>query len=321
MPMAAATLLAVVCRCTDMARIPLYASIASAVLNTALNYLLIFGKCGFPELGVQGAALATAAAQWVNFLLMLVMLKKTRWLYREAGSERVLGRFAWKQYAAMLFPVLVCEFFWSLGENVYAVIYGRMGTEASAAMTLINPVQGLMIGALCGLSQAAGVIIGKKLGNQEFDEAYTASKKLIVYGFASSILLSVVIMVTANGYVSIYQVEPAVKQLTRKILFAYAVIAPFKVQNMIVGGGIIRSGGKTKYVMVIDLIGTWIFGVPLGLLSAFVLKMPIYWVYFLLSLEEVIRFGISMVVFRRRNWMQQLQTETEKGIDKTAPKA
>ena len=207
----------------------------------------------------------------------------------------------------MLLPILVCEVMWSLGENVYAAIYGHMGTEASAAMTLINPVQGLMLGALCGLSQAASVIIGKKLGNREYDDAYLASKKLILYGMVGSVVLSAVVILMSSFYVEIYQVEPYVKQLTRQILFAYALIAPFKVLNMILGGGIIRSGGKTKYVMVIDLIGTWGFGVPLGLFTAFALKLTISQVYFILSLEECIRFGISAIVFRRRNWMQSLE--------------
>ena len=105
----------------------------------------------------------------------------------------------------------------------------------------------------------------------------------------------------------IYQVEESVKQLTKQILLAYAVIAPFKVQNMILGGGIIRSGGKTKYVMIIDMIGTWIFGVPLGLLSAFVLKLSIPYVYFILSLEECVRYAISLAVFRKKGWMQSLE--------------
>ena len=225
-----------------------------------------------------------------------------------AGVENksVSMKFNWKQYGVMLMPILVCELFWSLGENVYAMIYGRMGTAASAAMTLTNPIQGLMIGALCGLAQAAGVIIGKKLGKKEYDEAYEASGKLIFYGFVGSILLSLVIILVRNFYVEIYQVEEHVKQLTTQILLGYAVIAPFKVQNMIVGGGIIRSGGKTKYVMMIDLIGTWVFGVPLGLVAAFVLGLSIPWVYFILSLEECIRFAISLVVLKRRKWMSCL---------------
>ena len=208
----------------------------------------------------------------------------------------------------MLLPMLVCEFMWSLGENVYAVIYGHIGTDAMAAMTLINPVQGLMIGALCGLSQAAGILIGKMLGNGENDNAYRAGKKLLVYGFAASALLSVLIVLASPWYVKIYRVDETVRRLTTQILLAYAIIAPFKVGNMILGGGIIRSGGKTRYVMVIDLIGTWGFGVPLGLLSAFILKLPIPYVYFILSLEECIRFGISLVVFRKKSWMQCLRS-------------
>ena len=89
-------------------------------------------------------------------------------------------------------------------------------------------------------------------------------------------------------------------------MLAYALVAPFKVLNMILGSGIIRSGGRTKYVMVIDMVGTWCFGVPLGLASAFVLELSIPYVYFILSLEECVRFGISMVVFRRKKWMNQL---------------
>ena len=213
----------------------------------------------------------------------------------------------WKQYFNMLLPILVCEFAWSIGENVYAAIYGHIGTDSSAAMTLINPIQGLMIGALCGLSQAASVIVGKKLGKKEYDDAYLASKKLILYGFVGSVILSLLIIVTSSFYVEIYQVNENVKQLTKQILLAYAIIAPFKVLNMILGGGIIRSGGKTKYVMLIDIIGTWGFGVPLGLLSAFVFELSIPYVYFILSLEECVRFAISIVVLRRKKWMHSLE--------------
>lgn len=87
------------------------------------------------------------------------------------------------------------------------------------------------------------------------------------------------------------------------------MIAPFKVLNMIIGGGIIRSGGKTKYVMMIDIIGTWLFGVSLGLLTAFVLNLSIPYVYFILSLEECVRFGISLIVFRRKKWMHSLEAD------------
>jgi len=90
-------------------------------------------------------------------------------------------------------------------------------------------------------------------------------------------------------------------------LFAFAIISPVKVQNMILGGGIIRSGGKTKYIMWVDIIGTWIFGVPLAFISAFILKLSIPYVYFILSLEEIVRLIITLILFNSKKWMQKIE--------------
>lgn len=313
LPLAGATLLSTMFRCMEKAQFPLYASIASAILNTVLNYIFIFGKFGFASMGAEGAAIATVISQCANFLVMLLMIMKySEYLKKSENDRKVTSKVNWNQYLNMLLPILICEIAWSLGENVYAAIYGHLGTEASAAMTLTNPIQGLMIGALCGLSQAASVIIGKRLGNEEYDDAYEAAKKLIFYGFIGSIILSAFIIITSTYYVEIYQVEESTKLLTKQILIAYAIIAPFKIQNMIIGGGIIRSGGKTNYVMLIDITGTWVFGVPLGLISAFVLKLSIPYVYFILSLEECIRFSVSVVVLRKKKWMNCLEAGEKK---------
>ena len=277
-------------------------------MNTGLNYILIFGKLGFPAMGADGAAIATLISQIANFLIMFVLYRRHKDILASDGSAGGLAGFNWKQFAAMLLPILVCEFMWSLGENVYAAIYGHLGTESCAAMTLLNPINGLMIGALCGLSQAASVIVGKLLGTGEYDEAYAASKKLMLYGLVGSLILSAVTILARGCYVRIYQVEETVRQMTMQIMVSYAAVAPFKILNMILGGGILRSGGKTQYTMAVDLTGTWVFGVPLGMLAAFVLKLPIAWVYFVLSLEECIRAGISLVLFRKRKWMQMLKS-------------
>ncbi len=307
LPMAGAILLSTMLRCMEKAALPLYASIAAAVINTGLNYVLIFGRPGFAPMGVEGAAIATVMAQLANFLLILVAFIIS---YRKEGNSfhlsLRLGADGYRQYLWMLLPILVTEFMWSLGENVYASIYGHMGTIACAAMTLTNPIQGLMIGALSGLSQAAGILIGKSLGRKDYDEAYANSKRLIWYGLCGAILLSVLLMSTKSFYVNIYAVEDITRSIAGDILLAFALVTPIKVLNMILGGGIVRSGGRTKLIMWIDLMGTWIFGVPLGYLAAFVLNLPIPYVYFILSLEEAIRLLVTVVVFRKRIWMQSL---------------
>ena len=310
LPIAGSTLFATLLRCMEKAVLPLIASILATIVNTGLNYILIFGKCGMPQMGVQGAAIATVIAQLVNlaciFLMFLVHYKKQG---KHLSFHLKMGQLGRKQYIAMLVPLLLTEFLWSLGENVYAVIYGHMSTMECAAMTLTNPIQGLMIGALSGLSQAAGIIIGKELGKKDYDSAYDKSKKLMIYGLAGSLFLSLLLVLLSKYYVQIYQVEEQVKAIGVQILIAFAIISPVKVQNMILGGGIIRSGGKTKLVMWIDIIGTWVFGVPLGLLAPFVFQLPIAYTYFILSLEECVRLLISFVVFRKKGWMNSLKSE------------
>ncbi|MDO5123256.1 MAG: MATE family efflux transporter [Eubacteriales bacterium] len=307
-PVCGSLMLSTILRCKEKATVPLYATISTAAANTLLNYVLIFGKFGFPALGVKGAALATIIAQYVGFF---VILGYSVWYFsgkRDSLPFRLgVTKSAAKEYLGILAPIIICEFMWSLGENVYAAIYGRIGTNDCAAMTLIGPVIMLFMGLLSGISQAAGIIIGKDLGAEKFDDAYRNSKKMMLYGFIGSLILSVLVISLGGFYVKIYNVDDEVKKIGYHLLIAFAVIAPVKVQNMITGGGIIRSGGKTKYLMVIDLVGTWVFGVPLGLITAFVFHLPITPVYFILSLEECVRLAMVFFVFRSRKWMVKIE--------------
>lgn len=307
LPMAGSVMLSTLLRCMEAASFPLYAGMAAALVNTLLNYLLIFGKFDFPKMGANGAALATVISQIIGFLI-LYFFYQYRYRKQMARSSFTFGQMKAeiRQYLKILLPILACEFLWSLGENVYAVIYGHIGTTACAAMTLTAPIQMLFIGALSGLSQAAGILIGKTLGKGVYEEAYQDSKKLMKAGVVGSLILSVILILTSGLYVRIFPVADDVRAITRQILFAFALVAPLKVENMILGGGIIRSGGKTEYVMWIDMIGTWLFGVPLGFLTAFVLHLDIPFVYFILSLEEGVRLLISLFIFRKRKWMERL---------------
>lgn len=306
-PLAAGSMLSVLLRCMDAATWPMAVSFAAVGCNTGFNYLLIFGKCGFPALGVKGAAIASVISQFAALGLLIIcfvcVMKRNG---RRLRFDCVIDSAHRRQYIGILLPILICEFLWSLGENIYAGIYGHMGTQACAAMTMTGCVQGLTIGALSGVSQAAGIMIGKQLGDKDYANAYKDAKRFMACGVCGSLVLSVLLVLAAPAYVRIYQVEPEVRVLTKQILTAFAIISPVKVQNMILGGGIIRSGGKTTYVMCIDFIGTWIFGVPLGLLAAFVWKLSIPYVYFILSLEEIVRLVISVILFRKKSWMEQL---------------
>lgn len=297
-PMALTLMASASLRCRDRAKLPMYATFFSVVLNTLLNYIFIF----IFNKGAQGAAWATVISQTVAMLVVLSSGFKT--LPKKIGASGS-GDYG-KAFIKILLPIVVCEFMWSLGENIYGGVYGHIGTAAAAAMVLSYPIQNIMIGALTGVSQAAGIMVGKMLGNKEYENASWASKKLVIYGIVGSAIISLLIIVFRPLYLSIYNVEDNVREIGSLILLVYAFIAPVKVSNMILAGGILRSGGRTDITGAIDILGTWGIGVPLSLISSSLLHLPIHLVYLILSMEEVVRLIVGFVVFRKGKWMKSL---------------
>ena len=163
-----------------------------------------------------------------------------------------------------------------------------------------------MPGALSGLSVAAGVLIGKRLGKKEYDAAYEESGKIMKAGLLGAVVVSGVLMLFSGSYVSFYRVDTTVQELGQSLLFIFALYAPVKIENMILGGGILKSGGDTKTVMLIDIVGTWGMGIPLCFAGAYLLKWGIVGVYALLTSEEILRLAVSLVIFRKKKWMISL---------------
>ena len=306
-PMAVSNILSAWLRCREHATIPFLASFGAVAVNTGLNYLLIFGKFGFPRMEIKGAAIATLISQLFNLVFIVIGFVVCN---RRDGDKPVLSlrfkKITIRDYLVMIMPILVSEFLWSLGQNVESAVYGHLGTSNLAAYTLTGPIQGLIVGALSGLSAAAGVMVGKRLGRKEYGEAYAESKKIMYAGLAGSVVVASLLILLAGVYTGLYRVDDSVKELGKILLIVFALYAPVKVENMILGGGIIRSGGNTKIIMVIDIVGTWCIGIPLCLLAAYVFRWGIVGVYALLTTEEIFRLAVALVIFRKRKWMISL---------------
>ena len=306
-PMGLSTVLSAWLRCKGHAGIPFAASLGAVLANTGLNYALIFGRLGLPAWGIRGAAAATLASQLLN--LALIAAGVAVCLRRD--GERVtpslhFTKITRRDYLAMIAPILVSEFLWSLGQNVESAVYGHLGTQNLAAYTLTCPIQSLIVGALSGLSAAAGVLIGRRLGSKEYADAYAEAEKLLGIALAGAAAVAALLIVFAGRYVALYQVEPEVKTLGHTLLVVFALYAPVKVENMVLGGGILKSGGDTRTIMLIDIVGTWGIGIPVCFFAAYGLHWGIVGVYTLLTAEELFRLAASLLVFVRKKWMISL---------------
>ncbi|WP_151736899.1 MATE family efflux transporter [Paenibacillus tengchongensis] len=294
-------------RATGHVKLPMLASMAAVGLNILLNYLLIYGKFGFPEWGLKGAATATLIARLFECCLIIAAARK----FRLPGATHVRGWFGVNRvlvakFLRTTYPIVLTELIWVLGETVYAIIYSRMGTAEITAMTLTYPLQNLSIGLLSGLASAAGIMIGNKLGADEQEAAMDYSKRFIKLGILVSLGTGALLAGLAPFYVSIFQVSGEAHRMGIHLVWVFAAFLWVKVGNMILAGGILNSGGDSKFVFMMESAATWLIGVPSGLLMSFVWKQPVFLVYMILSMEEVVRLVIGLTRIYSRKWMKNL---------------
>ena len=289
------------------AKLPAIAGIVSIAINTLMNWLLINGVWIFPRLEESGAAIATVLSQIFEMLIVTVLFlrekkKQNLFLHPTVSFSKTFI----KNVSSILAPILVGEALWSLGENVYAIIYGHLGTEPCAAMTLMYPIQGIAIGSLSGVASAAGIIVGNSLGAGDEKKAYGEAFGFVRLTVTAGIIIGVFVCLISPLYVRLFNVAPETRTGTIKILAAFSAVFTAKVFNMVVGGGVLQAGGQTKFMTLVNIIGTWGCGVPFGFISAYVFKFPIWWVYFALSLEEYVRLAISVWLLKSRRWMKNV---------------
>lgn len=299
-------MLATFLRSTGKPVYPSIASITAMLVNTLLNFILIFGYLGFPALGVTGAAIATTISRVVEFTIILLLFIKYQqksiykmnwWIISEKEFQ--------KKVFLIIAPIFVAELAWSLGEAVYGMIFGHIGTDEMAAMSLIGPMMMLSIGFFVGLSQAVSILVGTELGKQEYETGMFLSKKSIRIGIIGSIIIGLAMISIAWVYPNLYLIDESTKATTSALLIVFSIVLWIKVSNMILGG-ILKSGGKTHYTLFLDVTGTWAIGIPLGFISAFLLKIPIAWVYLIISIEELVKFIVGYQIMKSRKWIRTI---------------
>lgn len=294
-------------RSTGFPKVPMASGMIVVATNTVLNAILIFGLFGFPSMNETGAAWATLVSRFIEFAIIAIFLriKKHPAEFITSLKAKVDRDFLRKFYLTSL-PAIGNEMLWAIGGSVYAMIYGHIGTNALSAITLTEPVQCISVGFFCGLSTSASILLGYRLGAKDFDAAYKDSWKFLKYSALLCAVMALIVFFISGIYVRLYNVSDEVRNLSQQLLWVFAVYIIIKVCNMVTGSGILRSGGETKTVLFLDVLGTYGIGIPLGILGAFVFKMNVVYVYALLSLEEAVRLVLGLWFIKRKKWMKVL---------------
>jgi putative MATE family efflux protein len=296
-----------VLRSTEQARLPLILSVAALLSNAVFNYLLIFGKFGFPKMGVEGAALATLIARVIEVVLMVVCVYAGKHVPAAGLKEMIdLTKDFVKRFFRTTIPVILNESIWALGVSIYSVIYGRIGTQAVAAVNISGTVQNIAMVLFFGISNASAIMIGNRIGAGEEDKAYIYAKRLLTLGVLFAIGMGGVTILTSGLFMNFFNVTNAVRLDAQRIVMIFGLLMPAKIFNLINIVGVMRSGGDTKYSLFLDTFGVWMVAIPLAYVGGLVIGLPIYWVYFLVGLEEVFKFLLGIRRYRSKKWINNL---------------
>jgi Na+-driven multidrug efflux pump len=181
-----------------------------------------------------------------------------------------------------------------------------MGTEVIAAMSITSTVENISFTLLLGIGSACGIIVGQKIGEGNEDEALEIGKKYlkatVIFGIFSGVLLAA----TSKILISLFHVNQDVTDIALKNVFIISIFNVFRGANFTIICGILRSGGDTKYTLVIETLSLWLFGIPLAFISGLVLKLPVNIVYLLVSLEEIIKVMFVLKRVMSKKWINNL---------------
>lgn len=274
-------------RSTEEVRLPVISSLCAVLVNVVLNYALIFGKFGCPALGVRGAAIATAIAAWVNALVIISIGIAKHTMLRMKLSEMLdwRGGFVWR-YIRISFPVLANETLWAVGTMGYDMVFGHMGMENFAALTIARTVQDILFVFLVGVCNACAVMIGMRIGAGEIEEAKQDAYRFTAIMVGLCVVVGAVILVLRAPILSLFNVTDAVRSTAMQLLLIYSLEAWFRNVSYITIVGIFRAGGDTRTGMILDIITVWFIALPVTVIAGLVLKLPFVWVYLLMLLCE-----------------------------------
>lgn len=298
----------VAARSIGEARMPMIVSGISFVTNTIFNYLLIFGKFGFPQLGVKGAAYGTLIARIVEFSFIIYFVYKD--IKPLAGTISEMTDWS-KDFVNRYFkttsPVILNEGLWALGQVMYSVAYARIGEEATAAVQISTTIQNVFFVIVRGLANACTVMVGNKIGEGDKDGAYDYAKQFLIMATISGLILGGILALTPDLTLKLFKnLDPNLYIISRKMIIIMGIFYFVRTFNATLIVGVLRGGGDTKFSMYLEMVSVWLVGVPLAFLGALVLKIEVHQVLLLVTIEEVIKLVIGYPRVKSKKWIKDL---------------
>jgi Na+-driven multidrug efflux pump len=289
-------------------------SMAAVVFNIFLDYSLIFGKFGFPEMGVKGAAIATVAAKFIEALVVIAWThakpKKNKYIVGVFRRFTIPRELVLKMLIKGL-PLLFNEFLWAAGMSIIAQCYSVRGLDVVAARNISSTMTNLFGAIYIQLGSCIGIIVGAKLGANKLKEARSTDNKLLFFSVAVTVVVAAIIIPFAGIFPNIYKTSEEIRSLASYMIIVQALTMPlWSYTNACYFT--LRSGGKTGITFLFDFGYTFLFMIPLAFILTYFTDMDIRPLWAVVTFSEIIKVIIGYFMVKSDLWINNIVDTAEK---------
>ena len=289
-------------------KIPMIAAFSAVGINVLLDYGLIFGKLGMPELGVRGAAVATVVSKFIEAAVMIIWAhthpQRNKYITGLYKSLHISSDLA-KKITVKGLPLMLNEFLWAAGMSVIAQSYSVRGLNVVAARNISGTITNLFGAVYIQLGACIAIIVGMRLGANKLKEARDLDNKMLFFAVAAAIAVSLLIMPLAAVFPKLYNTESEIRSLASfMILIQAAAIPLWSYTNACYFT--LRSGGKTGITFLFDFGFTWLLMIPLTFILVHFTSLNIYIIFAVVTFSEIIKVIIGYFMVRSDIWINNI---------------
>lgn len=305
-------------RTVNTVQIALRVSILSLLTNCGINFVLISGRFGAPELGIVGAGIGTLTARILECLVVLwYVLKRDQKIGIRLRDFLHLDLQLMRDYIGVAVPVVIAEFLWGCTTAIHVGIMGHLSSNAIAAQSISATVFTLLKVTSLGCSAATAVIIGQAVGLGDMQKLKEYVRTLQVFFVLCGVLVSAILLLIRKPLLGIYELSPATEELANAFILIQVVVLFLNAYHLPMNTGLIRGGGDTKFSVKLDLTFIWAFTIPLSLLAAFVFEWGPVAVLLCLNADQGLKCIPVAIYGNSYKWVRNLARDSTEKLEKT----
>lgn len=298
-----------VLRSVERVRMSTALNVSALILNIFLNAVFVFGWFGSPKLGIRGVALATSISRVLQLIACFFVSSVSKDVKIRLSLVFEKGGILMRDFVRLSLPALGNDISWSVAFSMYSVIMGHMGTDVVAANSLVVVVRNFGTVMSFGIASASGIYVGKELGAGRLEEAEKGGVRCLRLTIISGVLGGLLVTAVSPFVVHFASLTETAGGYLKIMLAINTYYIMGSAVNTTLIAGIFRAGGDSRFGFICDTIDMWVYAVPLGFLSAFVLKLPPMVVYFLLCTDEFVKWPWVLRRYRSRKWLNDITRE------------